>query len=228
MSVLSKEREKLAKMFESFLLAKVDVSVDPAFQDFKKSPDCTVKYACEILESYFEVECNNQLLLGKSDRDYIERVRLLLLSGYSLSRTHRYVFGLSNSISLAALVVVCVCCKFIGLSFALVPIFIAAGIVSILIGRISKSPVSSQWSVNTPAIYPFSSYSQLLQARRSNELFKKVRVQAPCQALTSLNWGETLLQMFLTAALSPLSLLLFALPTEFIYYEVEEKGGQKE
>jgi hypothetical protein len=34
--------------------------------------------------------------------------------------------------------------------------------------------------------------------------------------------------MFLTAALSPLSLLLFALPTEFIYYEVEEKGGQKE
>ena len=212
-------RIRLAKVYESFLLNRVDKSVVESFRQLKSTSDETVLHACEIIEDISEGVENDPRALNHAEVKYIERVRLAILSEKEIIREDKIEYGVSNFLSLCAFLGYSLLVFLLGFSLLLVPLSVAAGATSLALGNLMTLR-SRVLRTSSDKINPFMTFSQLAQTRRSTRGFKKIRTSVHCMGRKNDQSHSFILTLFLLAAIWPVTLFFLMIPIRSRIYRV--------
>ncbi len=164
----------------------------------RKSPDDTVRHAIEILSSTFE-DILDVSELEKSEWDYLQRVRLVLMSDAKLSRQRRFLWSWADCVwpVLACAAVVVLPWK--GIGWYCFSALCLSGPFWMWIayrGRQWRRAKGAYWTI----IQPFASIRQLAAVYEQTPAFQKKRFLARRRQLLDEicvlgNWAITILTM---------------------------------
>ena len=195
------------------------------WERLRKSPDITVRHAMDILGSTFE-DVLDVSELEASEWDYLQRVRLVLMSDAELHRQRRFLWSWTDCIwpVLACAAAVILVCKGMG-CYIVSALCLAGPFWMWIVYR------EGQWRRGKPAywkiIQPFTSIRQLSAVYEQTPAFQKIRFPARRRRLldgirTLGGWMAAILAVGLCWPLLILSVFWDGWETE---YEVVMNGA---
>ncbi len=167
-----KDRIAAAGLYSAFLNGHLDASCLEVWQRVYESSDATIRHACEILADYDEDFEDDLHLMEKHEWDYLERVRLVLLSNAHLDRKTKCVLGARRILVAASLVCFASFVVVTGPGWHLLVGTSMLGIAVLCYGLI-HSAWASEGNKEKQILEPFISAQQLNAIRRSTTDFQK-------------------------------------------------------
>lgn len=199
-------RQLASDLILAFLSAKIDETHHTAYSQIKDSEDDTVRFACEILEELVEGYDDEPNLMDKEEWDHLERVRLVLLSSRHLSCHGKSVFEPTPLVAVLSLFAYLITLLYYGIGWYLVPVYAFSVLTGLIFARSPESIRSKNpYQFFT---YPFVTYSQLADAYREAEGFKKKKMPREAQRYKQSSWFGLVIAYVLLMPFAPLFLLI--------------------
>jgi hypothetical protein len=161
----------MADIIEAFLGECIEPRHQAYFDDIKHSDDSTVRLASDILSELYECYEDEPQTMDKDEWDHLERVRLALLSGHTMTCTGVFVRQPAQIIAVLILLAYAITILLYGFGWNLVPIHCVLSAVGIVLLRIAKSAKPRHPFQHLTL--PFTSLDQLSEAYRQTSTFVK-------------------------------------------------------
>lgn len=220
--IMNNERKELADLFARYLDGTLadDDNID-AWERLQKSDDSTVVNGYQVLVDQIEDTMFDVEILDKSEWDYVERVRLALLSNARIVKRRSFRFGWRNLLSGVGFFSFVMIAAHYGVGYHLLPV---TALFALAIFAFSTMLPKGNCSFPYQSILsPFVSFSDLKLAYENADSFKKRRYSKSNTRQSSL-FGRCfglLIASCLMAVVSPVILLVLAFPdTEPEYHAV--------
>ena len=210
-------REKVIEAIDRFLNDQTDnFEFDEQIWNID-SEDDTVAYAVQVLWFHYDDCTIHKAVLNKTEWDFIQRIKLLLMSDAEVSETSESRWSWDHAIACVAFAAFVILALVVGWGWLLLFAAIPFGLISMGITRYrERHPV--EYHPKNLALYPFESFSQIRTLRQLLPNFSKQRYREeigarrirsrPVEGLLTVN------SFILQIVFGPLALLFqgFAIP----------------
>ena len=218
---MNTQRRELADLFARYLDGTLaDYGDTTAWKQLHKSDNPTIANGYQILLDQIEDTMFDAELLEKSEWDYLERVRLAVLSDAKIVKRKSFHFGWRNLLSGVGFFSFVMIAAHYGVGYHLLPV--TASFALVIFAFTKVLPKKDSTSPYQSILSPFDSFADLKLAHRNAVSFKKHRYKKRTAEESSLA-GKCfwiVIASCAMAVLSPVILLVLIFPDTEPKYHV--------
>lgn len=217
MTVDRDSRAKLASVIRQFLTGDLSAFEfdDRLFDDIEKSDDQTINFIVSALWFHYDDCVDHPVALSRSEWDYFHRLLLILESDAHIESESQRIWRPPQLIAAIGLLGFIYCAMLVGIGIHLLILSIPFGALSIALS-FWRQRYTPTLTADEESLFPFSSFTELLTARRSIAHFVKQRYpseianrQIRTKTMEAILWFQWYMIWLL---LSPIALLFQTLP----------------